>query len=71
MDGLPQDNGPAMSSMSDSDCMGGVHRFAYHPVFILSHLVQMNNVRSVSSVQCIRTFLHHSLNCPGTCWRAK
>ncbi|CAL8471850.1 g11392 [Coccomyxa elongata] len=27
MDGLPQDCGPAMSNMSDSDCMGGVHRY--------------------------------------------
>ncbi|BDA47696.1 hypothetical protein COCOBI_10-5470 [Coccomyxa sp. Obi] len=26
-DGLPQDDGPAMSNISDSDCMDGVHRF--------------------------------------------
>lgn len=30
LDALPHDDGPAMSNMSDSDCMHGMHRFAFN-----------------------------------------
>ncbi len=61
MDGLPHDSGPAMSNMSDSDCMGGVHRFASHQFLVVVKATSNEQHGFVCSVQYTRTSLTASV----------